>query len=127
MSGIHSISTPPSFKIANGCYLDHNASYFQQMSNNFNKLQIFLDNMVINDLMSYVSFRDGHQASSIKTSSKAGSGEVMINVPYAGYQAYSPTIKKQNGKRGTYPFERMRSDRIGYYANALNAESERLF
>ena len=74
-------------------------------------VQAFQDELVVNNLMAYVSFRTGTQQKSIKIASVLGTGQVTINVPYAEYQAYSKRIKKRVGKRGTYPFERMKADK----------------
>lgn len=91
------------------------------------KVQEFIDMTVRNNLMAYVSFRTGTQQKSIKLSTILGSGRVIINVPYAEYQAYSKRIKKRVGKRGTYPFERMKADKKDSilrqavkYANSLD-------
>ena len=89
---------------------------FSQLSkelgiNEKGKVQKFVDMTVRNNLMPYVSFRTGKQEQSIKTGTVLGSGRVIINVPYAEYQAYSKRIKKRVGKRGTYPFERMKADK----------------
>lgn len=89
---------------------------FNQLSkelgiNEKGKVQQFIDKTVRDNLMSYVSFRTGKQEQSIKTGTVLGSGRVIINVPYAEYQAYSKRIKKRVGKRGTYPFERMKADK----------------
>lgn len=75
------------------------------------KLQQFVDMTARNNLMAYVSFRTGAQEQSIKNATVLGSGKVIINVPYAEYQAYSKRIKKRVGKRGTQPFERMKADK----------------
>lgn len=75
------------------------------------KLQMFTDKTVAEALQPYVSFRDGFQEASIKSNTVLGSGRVVIGVPYATYQAYSKRIKKRVGKRGTYPFERMKADK----------------
>lgn len=75
------------------------------------KVQQFVDKTVRDNLMAYVSFRTGKQEQSIKTATVLGSGKVIINVPYAEYQAYSKRIKKRVGKRGTQPFERMKTDK----------------
>lgn len=74
------------------------------------KVQKYLDNKVIMYLQEYVSYKTGTQEKSIRLTSDPGSGKVHINVPYAEYQAYSKRIKKRVGKRGTRPFERMKSD-----------------
>lgn len=59
------------------------------------KVQKFIDKSVRDNLMAYVSFRTGKQEQSIKTGTVLGSGEVVINVPYAEIQAYSKRIKKE--------------------------------
>lgn len=89
---------------------------FNQLSkelgiNEKGKVQQFIDKTVRDNLMAYVSFRTGKQEQSIKTATVLGSGRVIINVSYAEYQAYSKRIKKRVGKRGTYPFERMKADK----------------
>ena len=89
---------------------------FNQLSkelgiNEKGKVQQFIDKTVRDNLMAYVSFRTGKQEQSIKLATVLGSGRVVINVPYAEYQAYSKRIKKRVGKRGTYPFERMKADK----------------
>lgn len=90
------------------------------------KVQIFLDNTVVNNLMEYVSLRTGAQEQSIKTSTVLGSGEVVIGVPYAEVQAYSSYIKKRDGKRGTRPFERMKADKKDTILKEVAKYSERL-
>ena len=91
------------------------------------KVQKFVDMTVRNNLMSYVSKKTGAQEDSIKLATVLGSGRVIINVNYAEYQAYSKRIKKRVGKRGTYPFERMKADKKASilrqtvkYANSLD-------
>ena len=89
---------------------------FNQLSkelgiNEKGKVQQFIDKTVADNLMPYVSKRTGQQERSIKTSLKPGSGRVHINVEWARPQAYSKRIKKRVGKRGTYPFERMKADK----------------
>ena len=92
-------------------YIKYNPNFKREMEKNLGKLQEFIDMTVRNNLMAYVSFRTGTQEKSIKLSTMIGSGQVIINVPYAKYQAYSKKIKKRVGKRGTYPFERMKADK----------------
>ena len=105
---------------------------FSQLSkelgiNEKGKIQQFVDKTVRDNLMAYVSFRTGEQEQSIKLATVLGSGRVIINVPYAEYQAYSKRIKKRVGKRGTQPFERMKADKKDSilrqtikYANSLD-------
>ena len=107
-------------------YIEYNKSYVNKFNNNLNKEQVFLDNKVIMFLQEYVSYKTGTQAKSIRLTSDAGSGLVHINVPYAEYQAYSKKIKKRVGKRGTYPFERMKADKKDTILKQVEAYSRRL-
>lgn len=107
-------------------YIEYNKSYVNKFNNNLNKTQVFLDNKVIMYLQEYVSYKTGTQAKSIRLTSDAGSGLVHINVPYAEYQAYSKKIKKRVGKRGTYPFERMKADKKDTILKQVEAYSRRL-
>lgn len=101
------------------------------------KVQAFLDERVATNLMKYVSFKSGAQQKSIPIASKYGSGRVIINVPYARFQAEGKVMvgvksrrtwamkheKKEainkrltyhNGSlRGAHPFERMKADKRG--------------
>ena len=107
-------------------YIEYNKSYVNKFNNDLNKTQVFLDNKVIMHLQEYVSYKSGTQAKSIRLTSDPGSGLVHINVPYAEYQAYSKRIKKRVGKRGTYPFERMKADKKDTILKQLEAYSRRL-
>ena len=107
-------------------YIEYNKSYVNKFNNNLNKEQVFLDNKVIMFLQEYVSYKYGVQAKSIRLTSDPGSGLVHINVPYAEYQAYSKKIKKRVGKRGTYPFERMKADKKDTILKQVEAYSRRL-
>ena len=107
-------------------YIEYNKSYVNNFNNDLNKTQVFLDNKVIMFLQEYVSYKTGTQEKSIRLTSDAGSGLVHINVPYAEYQAYSKRIKKRVGKRGTYPFERMKADKKDTILKQVEAYSRRL-
>jgi hypothetical protein len=89
----------------------YNTNFVSGFNNNLNKVQVFIDKTVANNLMPYVSLRSGTQEKSIKLATDLGSGIVEIGVPYAEYQAYSKRIKRRVGKRGTQPFERMKADK----------------
>lgn len=91
--------------------LKYNQNYVNEFNDNMNKTQMFLDNKVIMNLQEYVSYKTRTQEASIRLASEEGSGYVTIGVPYAEYQAYSKTIHKKVGKRGTRPFERMKADK----------------
>ncbi len=107
-------------------YIEYNKNYVNKFNNDLNKTQVFLDNKVIMHLQEYVSYKHGVQAKSIRLTSDPGSGLVHINVPYAEYQAYSKRIKKRVGKRGTYPFERMKADKKDTILKQVEAYSRRL-
>ena len=107
-------------------YIEYNKSYVNKFNNNLNKEQVFLDNKVIIYLQEYVSYKSGTQEKSIRLTSDPGSGLVHINVPYAEIQAYSKRIKKRVGKRGTYPFERMKADKKDTILKQVEAYSRRL-
>ena len=107
-------------------YIEYNKSYVNKFNNNLNKEQVFLDNKVIMYLQEYVSYKTGTQEKSIRLTSDPGSGLVHINVPYAEIQAYSKRIKKRVGKRGTYPFERMKADKKDTILKQVEAYSRRL-
>ncbi len=100
------------------------------------RVQKFLDKRVAENLQKYVSFRSGTQSKSIPIASDYGSGQVIINVPYARFQAggkvmigvysHSPWARRgekkivtnkaltyHNGSlRGARPFERMKADKV---------------
>ena len=95
----------------NMAYIVYNDRYINKFNNDLNRVQYFIDETVAKELSGYVSFDTGTQEKSIILATNYGSGIVTIGVPYAHYQAYSPKIKKSDGKRGTRPFERMRADK----------------
>lgn len=99
------------------------------------KVQTFLDKTTAEYLMRYVSFKGGAQQKSIPIASKYGSGRIIINVPYARFQAEGKVMvgvgsrrawamknekkvvinKKlkyhSDSLRGAHPFERMKADK----------------
>ena len=107
-------------------YIEYNKSYVNKFNNDLNKTQVFLDNKIIMFLQEYVSYKTGTQAKSIPIAGTYGKGYVIINVPYAEYQAYSKRIKKRVGKRGTYPFERMKAEKKDTILKQVEAYSRRL-
>ena len=99
------------------------------------KVQKFLDKTVGDNLQKYVSHNSGTQEKSIPIASNYGSGKVIINVPYARFQAegkvmvgvksrkawaklgerkvvINKNLKYHGGVlRGAHPFERMKADK----------------
>ena len=106
--------------------LYYNPSFERNFNSNMEKCQKYLDNLVVINLQEYVSYKSGTQSKSIRIATVLGSGKVIINVPYAEYQAYSKKIKKRVGKRGTYPFERMKADKSKSILSQLQKYSRRL-
>ena len=54
---------------------------------NKGKVQMWLDKTVVENLQKYVSLNSSTQMKSIKTATVLGNGRVIINVPYAQFQA----------------------------------------
>ena len=106
--------------------LVYNISFAKDFNKNIEKCQMYLDNLVVTNLQEYVSYKSGTQSKSIRIATVLGSGLVIINVPYAEYQAYSKRIKKRVGKRGTRPFERMKSDKGKSILNQLQRYVRRI-
>ena len=107
-------------------YIEYNDSFINKFNENGNKVQAYIDKTVSEALMGYVSLRTGVQSKSIKLATVLGSGYVEIGVPYAEYQAYNKKIHKRVGKRGTQPFERMKSDKKESILRQVSAYSKRL-
>lgn len=120
------VKFPQSQKIGNDGTLNYNANFTRKFNENLNKSQVFLDNKVGTYLQEYVSYKTGTQAKSIPMAGTYGKGYVIINVPYAEYQAYSSRIKKRVGKRGTFPFERMKADKKDTILKQVETYSRRL-
>lgn len=111
-------------EVKNSAYIEYNSNFVRKFNGNLNITQDYLDNLVAKNLRPYVSKKTGVQELSTMSYEQ---GTVTINVPYAEYQAYSKRIKKRVGKRGTQPFERMKSDKkdtilrqVEQYARRLN-------
>lgn len=99
------------------------------------KVQAFLDKTTAEYLQKYVSFKSSAQQKSIPIASRYGSGRVIINVPYAQFQAGGKVMIGTESKRsfamrgetkivtsknlvyhsdslrGAHPFERMKADK----------------
>lgn len=114
------------------------------------KVQAFLDERVATNLMKYVSLKSRTQLKSIPIASKYGSGRVIINVPYARFQAegkvmvgvrsrrawalknekkvvINKKLKYHSGSlRGAHPFERMKADKRDSILNQTAKYARRL-
>lgn len=114
------------------------------------KVQQYIDKRVVENLQPYVSFRTGAQEKSIKTGTVLGTGRVIINVPYAQFQAggkvmigaksHRPWAREgerkiltdrdlkyhSGGKRGAHPFERMKADKKESILDEVTTYARRL-
>ena len=109
-------------KTSNGT-ITYYSSFKSQFNKDLNKTQVYLDKLVATNLRPYVSKKRGVQEYNTQSYNE---GSVTINVPYAEYQAYSKRIKKRVGKRGTHPFERMKSDKKGTILQQVQEYARRL-
>lgn len=113
-------------------------------------VQKYIDKRVVENLQPYVSFKSGAQEKSIVLGSVLGSGRVIINVPYAQFQAggkvmigtesHRPWAKygekkvvtaknlkyHGGGKRGAHPFERMKADKKNSILDEVTEYARRL-
>ncbi len=81
----------------------------QQMQQNVNRLQVFIDNTVVRHMDAYVPMRTGILKKSVILGSRMGSGELVYIAPYAHKRYYSGAPLK--GLRGSKWFHRMWSAR----------------
>lgn len=124
---VHNVKAPSSFTLKDGNTSVTATFDTKRLNNNLNKIQIYLDSRVGRYLKEYVSYKTGDQERSIDLANTYGKGYVKINVNYAVYQAYASWIKKRSGKRGTYPFERMKQAEGKGILNETQSYSRRLF
>lgn len=61
--------------------------------------QIWLDNTVMRDTDRFVKFRSGTLARSVQIATRAGSGEVVYDTPYAQAAYYSHGVPNRNTHR----------------------------
>lgn len=122
----HNIKFPSSQKVGNNMTIYYNKEFVKNFNENFNKTQTYTDKLVGSNLQRYVSKKSGTQESSIVNANTYGKGYVLINVPYAEYQAYSKRIKKRVGLRGTQPFERMKADKKDTILSQVTEYTRRL-
>lgn len=125
----HKVKFPKAQKIKTSegtITLAYDDSYKNKFNSNLNLIQKYLDSRVGRYLKEYVSYRDGNQERSIDLAGTYGQGKVVIDVPYAEYQAYSKRIKKRVGKRGTQPFERMVADKKRVISREVQEYARRL-
>lgn len=73
------------------------------------EVQQFIDNEVMRKMEPYMQHDTGQMIKSMQRSTKPGSGEVLVNVPYAHMRLHKGPTK---GLRGPQYFERMKADHL---------------
>lgn len=96
----------------------------QQMNQNFDKLQVFIDNTVVRHMDAYVPMRTGILKKSVVLGSRMGSGELVYIAPYAHKRYYGSGRLK--GLRGSKWFQRMWSARKSQIIREVKNYSRRL-
>lgn len=100
-----------------------NDSFAERFSAIFMRGQTVLDELVISSLEPYMPLDTGNMIDSMRTSSIAGTGKIVVNTAYAGNVYYGRAIQGKNGAlRGPYYFERMVADKKEYLQQSLAEE-----
>lgn len=92
---------------------------------NFDKLQVFIDNTVVRHMDAYVPMRTGMLKKSVILGSRMGGGELVFIAPYAHKRYYSRN-GRLNGKRGRRWFHRMWAARKDTITREVKNYSRRL-
>ena len=90
-----------------GSVIRWNADFERQQEQNFDRLQVFIDNTVVRHMDAYVPFRTGVLKKSVILGSRMGSGELVYIAPYAKEQYYLKHRRYSKGLRGSKWFHRM--------------------
>lgn len=108
-----------------GSILRWNKNGAKQLEENFDKVQVFIDNTVVRHMDAYVPMRMGILKKSVILGSKMGSGELVFIAPYARARYYSGNTKLK-GKRGSRWFHRMWAVRKDAIVREVKNYSRRL-
>lgn len=93
------------------CKLEWNPGFGREMTQNFSRAQMFIDNEVLKFCASRVPFDTGMLEMSGTLGTVVGSGEVAFLVPYAATQYYNTaTFRPYDFMRGGQWFERGKAD-----------------
>ncbi len=96
----------------------------RQMEENFDKLQVFIDNTIVRHMDDYVPMRTGMLKKSVILGSRMGSGELVYIAPYAHKRYYGS--RRMNGKRGLKWFHRMWAAKKGAIIRQVRNYTRRL-
>lgn len=112
------------FKNANGQAVIRWNRGARQMNENFDRLQVFIDNTVVRHMDAYVPMRTGILKKSVVLGSRMGSGELVYIAPYAHKRYYGSG--RQKGLRGSKWFHRMWAARKDTIIREVKNYSRRL-
>lgn len=106
--------------------LQFNPSMPKQRTAQLQRAQAMLDSEVIRVMEPYMPLDTGMMIASMQTATHPGSGEIIVNTPYAAKVNYVTGIMGKNGpNRGRRFFDRMKADKLAYLkafvAKALGA------
>ena len=97
----------------NKAELQWNDAFAKNITQGFDRVQVFIDNEVLRKCDPYVPMDTGMLKKSGILGTVVGSGEVIYIAPYARIQYYNNKGTGNNNKsglRGPYWFERMKAD-----------------
>lgn len=105
--------------------IEINPSYTKRMEQSFSNVQRRIDSEVMRYMEPYMQMQTGAMIMSMRASSVIGSGEVVVNTPYARRIYYSSAgVGRPTGpQRGPKYFERMKADKKEAILKAAKGES----
>ena len=114
------ITTPKgsvvTYKTENGkisARIDWNPAFGSERTRRFREAQVMFDTEVMRLMEPYMQMVTGAMIMSMRLSSTPGTGEVIVNTPYARkvYYSRSPVGRPTGALRGPYYFHRMKADK----------------
>lgn len=99
--------------------------YTKRMEQTFSNVQRRVDSEVMRYMEPYMQMQTGAMIMSMRASTVAGSGEVIVNTPYARRVYYSSSgVGRPTGpQRGPKYFERMKADKKDVILRVAKGES----
>lgn len=100
------------------CTLKWKTSFGRERTEQFQRAQMMLDAEVMRVMEPYMPLDTGQLIKSMINGTRAGSGQVNVNTPYAAKVNYVTGIMGRNGAlRGRRFFDRMKADKLDYLKN----------
>lgn len=96
--------------------IEWSPSFGAKRTSDFNKGQKMLDEEIMKQMEPYMQMVSGAMIMSMRLSTTPGSGEIVVNTPYARkvYYSRSPVGRPTGALRGPYHFARMKADKKAY-------------